>query len=136
MDDLTSKITQILNDPDGMDMVKNIASSLMNNDDKISDKANDSGIDIGNALNLLSGFSESDKSGGLSDLPISPAQIATITKAMGMMKNNDDDRVKLLYALKPHLSEERQKKCDNAIKMLKMVKLLPLIKDSGLFDMF
>lgn len=136
MDDLTSKITQILNDPDGMDMVKNIASSLMNNDEKISDKANDSGIDIGNALNLLSGFSESDKSGGLSDLPISPAQIATITKAMGMMKNNDDDRVKLLYALKPHLSEERQKKCDNAIKMLKMVKLLPLIKDSGLFDMF
>ena len=36
-------------------------------------------------------------------------------------------------ALKPHLSEERSKKVDDAVKIMQLIKLLPLIKESGLF---
>ena len=43
-------------------------------------------------------------------------------------KNND-----LIMALKPHLKPERQAKAENAIKIMRLITLLPLLKDSGLF---
>ncbi len=161
LDDLTSKITQILNDPGGMDMVKNLAASLMADKDKPAENADaePSGIidslgALGNLGNLsglsslLSGIgsnnsgqdndSDPQSPSGLSDLSISPQQIGMMMRVMSALKSNDKDNsdVKLLMALKPHLSEERQKKADNAAKMLKLASLLPLIKESGLFDIF
>lgn len=46
--------------------------------------------------------------------------------------SGDDDRTALLKALKPMLSEPRRQKADEAIKILKLIGLLPLLKDSGL----
>ena len=46
-----------------------------------------------------------------------------------------DDRTRLLNALKPYLSEKKQAKADNAIKLLKIIELWPLIKDSGMFNL-
>ena len=40
----------------------------------------------------------------------------------------DDDTTRLLHALRPFLSEERQQKLDEATKMLQLVKILPVIK--------
>ena len=40
----------------------------------------------------------------------------------------EDTRASLLLALKPHLSSERQKRVDNAVKLFKVIPLLPLIK--------
>lgn len=125
MDELTEKITQILNDPDGMDMVKSLAGSLLG-----GQNAPQAGEEkpTGGALSL-------PDSGGLS---LDPKQLGMIMKVMNSLKSNDadDDRIRLLTALRPHLSPERQKKTDTAVKMLKLLKLLPLIKDSGLFEMF
>lgn len=125
MDELAEKITQILNDPDGMDMVKSLAGSLLGgqNAPQVSEET-----PTGGALSL-------PDSGGLS---LDPKQLGMIMKVMNSLKSNDadDDRIRLLTALRPHLSPERQKKTDTAVKMLKLLKLLPLIKDSGLFEMF
>lgn len=41
----------------------------------------------------------------------------------------DDDNAALLHALRPHLGQERQKRLDEAARMMKLVRLLPLIKD-------
>ena len=55
-------------------------------------------------------------------------------KLMSAMKNDqDDDRTRLLLSLKPHLSQERQQRVDQAVKLLKLITLLPLIRESGLF---
>lgn len=125
MDELTEKITQILNDPDGMDMVKSLAGSLLGgqNAPQVSEEK-----PTGGALSL-------PDSGGLS---LDPKQLGMIMKVMNSLKSNDadDDRIRLLTALRPHLSPERQKKTDTAVKMLKLLKLLPLIRESGLFEMF
>lgn len=48
--------------------------------------------------------------------------------------SDDDDRIALIKALKPLLSEPRQEKADSAIKMLKLIQLLPLLKDAGLLN--
>ena len=46
--------------------------------------------------------------------------------------NEKDKNTSLLLALKPHLSEERQKKADQAILMMKILRVLPMIAESGI----
>lgn len=46
----------------------------------------------------------------------------------------DDNRTALIKALKPMLSDERQQKADEVMKILKIIQLLPLIRESGLLS--
>lgn len=48
--------------------------------------------------------------------------------------NQEDDSTRLLQALRPLLSEARRKKVDEAMKILQMMRLLPLLKESGIFS--
>lgn len=48
--------------------------------------------------------------------------------------SGEDDRTALIEALKPLLSEPRQQKADEAIKILRLIKLIPLLRDSGLLN--
>ncbi|MDD2955394.1 MAG: hypothetical protein PHD67_03650 [Oscillospiraceae bacterium] len=45
----------------------------------------------------------------------------------------DDKNISLLRALKPHLSPERAARADDAIKVLQLLDLLPLVQSLGLF---
>jgi len=118
MDDLSEKIADILNDPESMDKVRLMAENLLGTkpeQPKTQEKI--SGI--------LSGE-------GLPD-------ISEMQKIMGLLSrlksSEDDSRTQLLLALKPHLSEERRQKVDSAVKILRMLYLLPLIKESGLLNL-
>lgn len=52
-----------------------------------------------------------------------------------MSKMSEQDRnTGLLLALKPHLREENRAKIDMAVKLFRLISLLPYLKDSGLFD--
>lgn len=44
------------------------------------------------------------------------------------------DSERFLLALKPLLREENRSKIDSAIRLLKLFTMLPLLKDSGIFD--
>lgn len=59
--------------------------------------------------------------------------ISAIVSLAGAM-NRTDKNEELLYALKPHLSPERQKKTDKAVKMLKLFNVLKTAKESGLLS--
>lgn len=48
--------------------------------------------------------------------------------------NKSDKNTQLLLALKPHLRPENQSKVDGALKLLKIMNILPLLKDSGIID--
>ena len=51
-----------------------------------------------------------------------------------MSKMSEQDRnTSLLLALKPHL-RENSAKIDTAVKLFRLISLLPYLKDSGLFD--
>ena len=64
------------------------------------------------------------------------ADMGEITQIMGLVSKlqnqSDDPRAALLSALKPHLSEAKREKVDTAIKILRLLDLLPLIKESGI----
>lgn len=58
--------------------------------------------------------------------------LSQIQGMMGKMKN-DDKNTDLIKALKPHLKPERRKKADDAMKIMRLISMIPLLKESGLF---
>jgi len=59
-------------------------------------------------------------------------KVAPLLPAIGQ----EVDNTRLLHALRPLLGPERQKKLDEAIKLLQLMRVLPLLKSSGLFNLF
>lgn len=47
---------------------------------------------------------------------------------------SDDPRCRLITSLKPMLSPERQQRADEAIKIIRLMDMLPLLKESGMFS--
>ena len=109
MDDLSEKLSSLLNDPEGMERIKSMAQNLLGSktEQSPSPEANDLDIDIG----ALSGILKKMKGAG-----------------------SNDSRIALLLALKPNLSKEKQVKVDSAIKILRLLELAPLLSDMGLFN--
>lgn len=48
--------------------------------------------------------------------------------------NQPNDNERFLLALKPLLREENRSKVDSALRLMKLFSLLPVLKESGLFD--
>ncbi|HZK21446.1 MAG TPA: hypothetical protein VFC76_04120 [Oscillospiraceae bacterium] len=46
--------------------------------------------------------------------------------------SKEDERTKFLMALKPFLSDERKSKADEAAKIVKIINLLPHLRESGI----
>lgn len=60
--------------------------------------------------------------------------IMKLGEMMSGMNSRNDKNTQLLMALKPHLRPENRKKVDNALKLMKIISLLPLLKESGIMD--
>ena len=109
MDDLSAKLSQILSDPESMSRVREMAESILNQKPEPEPQA----ADLNGAFDV--------------------GEISQIMGLVSRLHNqNDDPRTALLTALKPHLSEAKQDKVDTAIKILRLLDLLPLIKESGI----
>ncbi len=63
------------------------------------------------------------------DIAKSLIKILPAVKSIG----SEDNTTRLLNALRPFLSCEKQEKLDKAEKMLKLFKILPLLKDINIF---
>lgn len=135
MDDMMNKIGEILSDPESLKQITELAQMFMsgkvsdendadsdqteNKEEKSDDKAESSSSE--NADSIFSGFDFS--------------KLMKIQEIMGAVSGNDKNS-ELLLALKPHLSEEKQKKVDKAIKLMKIIAVWNIIKDSGMLKDF
>ncbi|MBR5272068.1 MAG: hypothetical protein IKU25_01550 [Clostridia bacterium] len=63
---------------------------------------------------------------------VDPQMISKISGIMQAM-NRDDSRCDLIRALKPHLRPERQHRADEAIRLLKIISALPILREQNLF---
>ena len=75
----------------------------------------------------------SQSAGGQSAPQIDMNTIMMMQRAMSAM-GQEDKNTELLRALKPHFSPERAKKVDDAIKLMQLIRFLPIAKEMGLFD--
>ena len=116
MDDLSEKLAGLLNDPDTMDRVRKMAENILGGEQEQPQPQS-------NPLQNIGGLLGAD-------------EMQSIISIISRLNNSGtDNRTQLLNALKPHLSEPRREKVDTAIKILKMIELLPLLKDSGLLKL-
>ena len=110
MDDLAEKINSVLSDPESMKQLSEIAGMLGFSPDAPPPQAvpepQDSGMpDIGMLMSLA---------GKLKDA------------------GTDDNNINFLVALRPLLGEDKQPRIDRAIKILRLINLLPVLKESGI----
>lgn len=118
MEDLASKLSEILESPEGMDRVRSLAGALLGGSDDHDEKADKKDDPLGG---LLSG--------------VSPKELNALVRVSKALKSSQhDDRSRLLLALRPHLhSEERKNRVDQAVNILRLISILPVIKEQGLF---
>lgn len=142
MDDLSSLLSSLT--PDDMEALKSAASQLLGSNQSQPQpqkqpapaSAPAGQPDLGallRSLGLSSAPQQEEQSGG--ELGIDPAMIANIARVFGQLNHVDDKRIQFITALKPLLNDSRQKKADQAIKMLKLFEILPLLKEQGLFNL-
>ncbi len=61
---------------------------------------------------------------------ISPEMISKITKMMGFLNSSSSSpRCDLIRALKPLLSQDKRKRADEAIQIMKLMDLLPMLQN-------
>ena len=115
MEDLAEKISELLSDPEIISKLKNFtnASESSNKNEHPNEKEENSEPDFEFPSDIIS----------------TVMKLAPILSSM----QKDDKHTKFLKALKPLLSNERQQKLDSCEKILKLIKILPFLKNQGLF---
>lgn len=130
MDDMMSKIGEILSDPESVKQISELAQMFMSGN--ISENQNTS--DHSESCENKQEKSENDSDDSIfSGFDFS--KLMKLQEIMGAVSGNDKNS-ELLLALKPHLNEERQKKIDKAIKLMKVIAVWNIVKDSGMLDDF
>ena len=133
MDDLSQKIDSLLQSPEGMQKIQAAMAALgasapsSETDAPPPEPAEDDMLS-----RLLGGLAaptappkaEENTSGGLPD-------IGKLLQLMPLLSglNKDDENTALLKALRPHLHGEREKRVDDALQMMKLMKLMPFLAD-------
>lgn len=124
MDNIADLLSSI--SPDDLEKLKSVASGIMGNNseksnsaDSVNSAAQSSGNSSGNNANPFSSMFGEDMT----------KTLMTVATQM----NKEDDRTHFISALKPLLSDERRKKADDAMKFLKLMDMLPLVK--GIFKL-
>ncbi len=117
--DAGEKLQSILSSPDGMEKLQEAAKQLQ-------------GVlgEGGDLSGILQSFAGS--------LPAVPEKkgsmdLSLLTKAAPFLQEmqKEDDSTKLLRALRPYMHGERQKRLDEAIEILKWLRLATMLKEQG-----
>lgn len=103
-----------------MDNIGDILSSLSDDDMKA----------LGDAARSLLGSAEQEQEGSGQGFSLDPTAMAKIAQIMGAM-NRRDSRCDLIAALRPLLSEPRRRRADDAMQLIKLIDLLPMIEELG-----
>ncbi len=131
MDNLEELLGSVLSDPDTMAKLRDTAKQFGIDTDALLSGAGssneredeDSAADISAAALPFSG------SGG-----INTDMISAITKITPLLNklNEEDDMTRLIHALRPYLSGDRRKKAEEADKIIAVMRLIPLLKNTKL----
>ncbi len=103
INDILSSLT-----PDDIDALKSMADSVFGASEENSNQKN--------------------KSTGFESF-ITPEMLIKLSNIMNMMNSSDSGRYRLIEALKPNLSLRRRQKADEALQLLKILEIIPLLTD-------
>ena len=117
MDDLAGKLSEILNNPEIMQQVQGLTGLLGQPQPEEGEYSQP----------------QQEKESSKSSFPSGDTTQMLLKLAPIISSINTDDKYTLfLQALRPLLHEPRQKKLDEASKILQLIKILPILKNQGL----
>ncbi len=114
MDDISEKINSILSDPSAMEQIKALGGMLG------LDQNGSKPPPAQKPSNALSGINMPD--------PASMSMIMKFAPLLGRI-NEENESTRLLAALRPFLSEKRRPRVDQAIRMLSIMRMLPMLRE-------
>lgn len=136
MDDLSSRLSGILNDPQSVEKIKNLAA-MLGMDSSAGGKSDPAPPPPPPAPVQSEGPPVSaEPLAGLSSMPqMDPQMLNMMMKIMPALSSlrQEDDATRLLRAIRPFLGEVRRKKLDESIRLMQIVRMVPLLKKGGLF---
>lgn len=117
MDDIMSRINDLLSDEESVRQLSELAQILVsgNEGETQEERPAEEAADT--------------QSGEQPDI----SSILKLTSLIGSASQQDKN-TDLLLALKPHLKEEKQKRVDKAIKLLRLLAIWNIAKESGLLQ--
>ncbi len=118
MEDLMSKMQSLLSDPESMQQIAELAKMLQ--------------AETGDAPSDASPSPAPDLPEN-SSLPMDPTMLLKMGEMLQTAQTPDKNTA-LLRALRPHLREERQQKVDRAIRLLQLLTVWSMLKDSGMLQ--
>lgn len=118
MEDLSRKISELLSDPQALEQIRGLTGLLGRSSEKQEQPEHNDAPKT-----------EPDSFSGMPD----PNMIGMVMKLAPLLQSakQEDDSTRLLMALKPFMHEERSKRIDAAIRLLGIMKILPLLKSAG-----
>ncbi len=115
MSDLEAALSSILSSDEGIEQIKSVASML--------------GMNPNETVESLKGATKKEEKNDFDGIDLN-----MLIKLKGLLNSKDNsNETQLLDALKPYLSEGRVKKVDEAKRIMKLLDLLPLISQLGIF---
>lgn len=123
MEDISRRISELLSDPQMLEQIKGLAGMLGQGGESTAEQPKESRPPAETSYMKQSQQSMPD-----------PDMLGMVMKLAPLFKNmnKEDDSTRLLRALRPFLHEERSKRLDGAIRLLGIMRALPLLKGAGL----
>ncbi len=124
MSEFEDRINSVLNDPEQMDKIANLAKSLMGGEATREAPSDEGGMlgKIGELAKGLMGGDTPDKGG----MDIDPAMLGRISSLVSAGSKQNSDQRALLEAMKPYMSEKRRQKMDKALKIAQLARIARL----------
>lgn len=120
MDDLTQKLQSLLSDPESMRNLSELAGMLHADEPESESEQSPA------AERSDSGASSSEPP------PFDFAKLLAVGQALSAVRQ--DETASLILALKPHLSEHRAKRADQAVRMLRLYTAAGILRENGMLN--
>lgn len=127
MSDIASQINQVLSNPEMMEQIKALSGLF--------------GQSAAPSVNAADNVKSESVSPIVQPSPLDMLGTDGLQAAMKFVPllselKKDDETTRLLRAIKPFLSPARQSKLDEAVRLLRVIRILPLLKNQGLINLF
>lgn len=135
MDDMTSRLSEILGDPASMEKLKNLAAMFGGSDRQA--EAAPAASQQRPPPPSPPPPPQNRQSAPAAAPSLDPELMRSIMKlapALSQMRQGDDTSTQLLHALRPFLGDARRKRLDEALRLLQLARMLPYLRNSGLLQ--
>lgn len=134
MEDLSSKLNDLLKNPESMEKIKNLAA--MFGGEGAFEAPAPSAAPRHETQREPQQRAQQQETESTPAMPsIDPEILRSVMKIAPTLSRvrQEDDSTRLLRALRPFLGDRRQKKLDEAIKLMQLARMVPFLKNSGIF---